>query len=396
MYIEDLITHLIRGPSKLNSWDEKIAFSFFDQICQGKGLTEKQASLITKILKRQAANISSALGTDINPFLDAPQYKIPMRQISMVKKMSIVDDNTCARAIKVEFPYNDAIINSIKEFNNSQQKTAQWDKEQKAWVFALNEQNLLFLQDLSIKEKFDTDEEIQGYFIQINEIVKNIEKYVPILVAENDGVKIRNFSQNSPIFSSENILKSVFEARKLGVFTWDETISTYLNNQIFNPVVKTFLDQDPGENLHVDCKKTEIFALKELIEYLSPTLFVLPGGSELEKLQLSYELLKSIGLDNSKISVMFRLSREIDTNFNDFVKINNLNNPITDDTTVVFVSSKFPKPVLKSSIKFHLVINMGQSNVHYTMRDFIKNHENLVFFSESQKQQELPFWLLAK
>jgi hypothetical protein len=319
-----------------------------------------------------------------------------MRQINMVKKMSIIDDNIYTRAIKVEFPYNDAIINSIKEFNNFQQKTGQWDKEQKAWIFALNEQNLLFLQDLSIKEKFDTDEELQGYFAQINEIIKNIEKYVPILVAENDGVKIRNFSQNLPIFPSENILKSVFEARKLGVFTWDETISSYLNNQISNPVVKTFPDQDPSENLHVNCEKTEIFALKELIEYMSPTLFVLPGGSELEKLQLSYELLKSIGVDNSKISVMFRLSREIDTNFNDFVKINNLNNPITDDTAVVFVSSKFPKPVLKSSIKFHLVINMGQSNVHYTMRDFIKNHENLVFFSETQKQQELPFWLLAK
>jgi hypothetical protein len=396
MYIEDLITHLIRGPSKLNSWDEKIAFSFFDQICQGRGLTEKQANLILKILKRQAANISFVVGKDINPFLETPQYKMPMRQISMVKKMSIIDDNTYTRAIKVEFPYNDAIINSIKEFNNFQQKTAQWDKEQKAWIFALNEQNLLFLQDLSIKEKFDTDEELQGYFAQINEIIKNIEKYVPILVAENDGVKIRNFPQNLPIFPSENILKSVFEARKLGVFTWDETISSYLNNQISNPVVKTFLDQDPGENIHVDCEKTEIFALRELIEYMSPTLFVLPGGSELEKLQLSYELLKSIGVDNSKISVMFRLSREIDTNFNDFVKINNLNNPITNDTAVVFVSSKFPKPVLKSSIKFHLVINMGQNNVHYTMRDFIKNHENLVFFSETQKQQELPFWLLAK
>ena len=86
---------------------------------------------------------------------------------------------------------------------------------------------------------------------------------------------------------------------------------------------------------------------------------------------------------------MFRLPTESNVNFNNFVKNNGLNTPIKDSTQIVFISSKLPKPVLKSKIKFHAIINLGFDNVHYTMRDFVKSHENVIFYSGLKEKRNL-------
>ena len=131
-----------------------------------------------------------------------------------------------------------------------------------------------------------------------------------------------------------------------------------------------------------------------MAKHLTPLLVVIPGGNELEKLKLSFNFLKDNGFKNEEMSVMFRLPTLDGKGFNDFVKDHSLNSPIGENTKAVFVSSKLPKPVLKSKIKFHGIINLGFENVHYTMRDFLKNHENLIFYSEKKLQRELDFVLV--
>jgi hypothetical protein len=94
---------------------------------------------------------------------------------------------------------------------------------------------------------------------------------------------------------------------------------------------------------------------------------------------------------------MFRLPKETHENFNNFVKNSGFNNPITDTTRAVFISGKSPKPVLKSGIKFHTVVNLGFDNVHYSLRDFVNNHENLVYYTEKINPKQTEFtWLLAR
>ena len=124
---------------------------------------------------------------------------------------------------------------------------------------------------------------------------------------------------------------------------------------------------------------------------MSPCLFVIPGGHELKKLSQAYEFLKMLGIPDEQQSVMFRLDSNIDKNFNNFVKETGLNSPITENTKVVFISSKIPKPVLKSNLKFNSVINMGFGGVHYSIRDYVGNHENLVYYTEKKLQKEFDF-----
>jgi hypothetical protein len=396
MNIEDLVIFSVRHGVPLNSWDSRLVNSIYEQIIFKNSLTEKQGAAMVKILKRYHEAISSRAGQDILQYLENPTYRLGIRKINTVKRITVVEHELYERAIQVEFPFDQNIIEAIKSKKHVQH-IGQWDSEKKSWIFPLSEYSIAHLAKIAQENSFDMDTEFTSYVKQYNAVVENIEQYIPILVAENDGVKIRNFDEKLANFSSGNILKSVFEARKLGILTWGENIEDYLETAGTNKITRNFLQSDPGENYHIDSEKNDIFSLTDIVQHMTPTLFIIPGGRELEKLQDCCAFLQSIGIQPNEISVMFRMPKETHENFNIFVKNSGYNNPITDTTRVVFVSGKFPKPILKSGIKFHTVINLGFDNVHYSLRDFVKNHENLVYYTEKIDLKQMEFsWLLAR
>lgn len=383
MNVEDLIVTLSISRVPLNSWDEKLIHSFYDQISRGSGLTEKQSVLALKILGRHAPALTNFLQVDVKPLIDNPTFRIPVRKISNKKQLSVVTHPTYGKAVKAIFPYNEAVVNEIRK-NKDSLGHAMWDKEEKAWIFSLHENNIIFLMELAEKEQFEMDEEFQNYSNQVKSIIENMHNYVPMLVVENKLPKIVNSDKNLPIFESKDLLNSIFEARKLGIFAWDEIVSNFIDSDSIEPMVRDFLKTEPGENFHIDSENYEISSMETIIKNLSPCLVVIPGGSEYETTVEAHTFFKEIGIEDDEMSVMFRLPTDTHEIFNKFVKNSNLNNPITDRTKVVFVSSKMPKPVLKSKIKFHCVLNMGFSNVHYSMRDFVAKHENLIFFGKKK------------
>jgi hypothetical protein len=376
-----------------NAWDQKLLYSFSDQIMRGSGFTEKQSSLALKIVKRHSAALSSFLKKDISQFVENPTFRYPIRKVNTAKRISIINDPVYGKVAKVEFPYNETTVDEIRKARDNM-FYAQWDKDQKSWNFALTEESIDFLSELVKKDQFELDEDFQKYLNEFEDIKTNLDRYVPMLVSAENGLKFVNISKNLPDLESKDIISALFEARKKGIFTWDTTVSDHLDNSEISQITKDFLKTDPGENFHVNSENTPLFELADIVKYMSPCLIVIPGGSELEKLKMSCAFLKEIGVAEDEMTVMFRLPSTSDLNFNEFVRNNNLNSPITNNTKVVFVSSKLPKPVLKSKLHFNSVINLGHGNVHYTMRDFVTKHENMVFYSEKSKSRILNFGIM--
>jgi hypothetical protein len=387
MNIEDLVISLLLSRIPLNQWDQNLIASFYDQVSRGSGFTEKQSALAVKTVKRHSAALSTFLQKDILLYLENPSYRLPIRKISNAKRLTVIDHPVHKKAVTAVFPYNEAYITQIRK-NKNELGTAVWDKDEKYWIFSLSENAIQFLMDFAEQENFEVDEEFQNYVQQSREVIANMENFIPMLTIAKKTPKLVNCSKFVPPLESTEILESVFEARQKGIFTWDDTISNFLESDEVNPVTRNFLKSDPGEKLLVDNEIHGISDLTDIIKNMSPCLFVIPGGSEHENLMMSYEFLKSIGITNHEMSVMFRLPSDTHELFNNFVKNMELNSPISEQTKIVFVSSKLPKPVLKSKIKFHSVINLGYSNVHYTMKDFVGNHENLVFYSKKKELRD--------
>jgi hypothetical protein len=72
--------------------------------------------------------------------------------------------------------------------------------------------------------------------------------------------------------------------------------------------------------------------------------------------------------------------------FNDLVRQNNLNNPIDENTKIVFISQKFPKPLIKSGIDFKLIVNLGSlSGVHYSISTFLDGRPDVIRYTDKTK-----------
>jgi hypothetical protein len=131
--------------------------------------------------------------------------------------------------------------------------------------------------------------------------------------------------------------------------------------------------------------------LVPMVQNMSPCLITVPGGNELSKLQLALPMLKAAGIENSEISVLFRLPNDTGQDFNNFVKEEKLNSPITENTRAVFLSGKVPKPLFESNLKFNCVINFNFYNVHYTLANLVKNMHNVINVIADKKQKEIRF-----
>jgi hypothetical protein len=394
MNIEDLITALAFTPQvKLNNWDSQMVYSFSDQISRGNGFTEKQAGVALRIIKRHTLLLSAIVKQDIEKFLKNPTYKYPFRKLNYLKMISIIDHPVYSRAIKLEFPFNDELVTSIRKHRDDFAHAA-WDPEKKGWIFALTEGAIHFLSKLMQTDEFSCDEEFQNYADQTTVICNHMDEFVPMLVLDQEKPVFLNISKNVPNLQSTEILSAVFEARRRGIFIWSEEITEYLNSLDLDENVKKFLQAEANDNLYINCEKTPISCLTDIVTHMSPCLFVIPGGSEFVKLTQAYEFLQTQGIANENISVMFRLDSKIEEKFNIFVKENKLNSPITENTKVVFISSKLPKPVLNSNIKFNAVINMGFGGVRYSIREYVGNHENLIYYTEKKKEKDSQFVLL--
>ncbi len=389
MYIEDLII-LLSMKCQMNPFDSKVVHSFHDQISRGIGFTEKQSQLAVKIVKRHLTKLSTISGMDILQFTENPTFRLASRKITTEQRISIINHPQFTKAIKVEFPYNESIVEIIRK-ERINLPFAAWDKDEKAWIFSLSEASVNLLMSIFNIDEIHSDDEYKNYVSQIEDVKNKIDQYVPMLTMINGSPKIVNVIDSVPQPNTADVLESLFFARKVGVSTWDESITEQLKDISPQSLIYKFLDNTPNKNFEVNLEETPFSDLENIVKHLFPTIFIIPGGSELEKTEMTLEFLKNLGVSNQEISVLFRLPNETGEKFNVFVKNNELNGPITENTKAIFICGKVPKTVIESKIKFNSVVNHSVYSVHYTIREFVKYHHNVINIIEKKQQRSLNF-----
>jgi len=383
MYIEDLL-HPLMYAVKTNRYDSTLVQSFYEQInYKNLGFTEKQSAIMLKISKSYKQQINAHLNKDITPLLDNPQFKFNIRTISTVKHISI---NVAERTIKVKFPYDEKLVNEIKKVR-VEFSQAEWQSDDKLWIFSLEDKVINFLASWIENYNFTTDEEFKNFIIQIEAITSNIEQHIPMLMYDGKNTKYSNVHSSVPKLTSDDVLTSIFEARRAGITTWDSNIDNALDNCNKTKIVKNFIKSDPSDNFSINLEENSILELKPIVQNLLPCIITVPGGNEFDKMQQALELLKDIGIENHEISVLFRLPSENGGDFNKFVKEEKLNSPISENTKVVVLSGKLPKTIFQSELKFNCVLNFNFYNVHYTLANFMKNRHNVINVLADKKQR---------
>jgi hypothetical protein len=179
---------------------------------------------------------------------------------------------------------------------------------------------------------------------------------------------------------SDNVIDIMFKARKLGVTNVDDLVNEKINN-LDDKILSKFLLSDPKEIFTID----NVSKLSNIIPNLFPVLVVIPGGHELETIKILDEFLISIGVNNKEVSVLFRTDNKTDPDFNVFVKEKYFNNPIDDNTKVTMISRQIPKSLLKSNLHYNSIIDFGKAILHYRIKSYLRNHENVILVNDIKK-----------
>lgn len=395
MYIEDLI-HFATGSgpylfksniSISDSKDYEILSSMGDQLLYNNNqLTEKQGQLALKILNKYRNEIRTHIPT-LDADLDNPKWKNLFRVLPKHKKISIgIHDQPAkffnGKCILVEFPYDDNIVHTFRTHNSEIHELHKggWDANLKQWVFALSEKNIEWLGDTLLSKEFQADDAFLNLYQEIKDVIPNVESYIPMITETDNGYTLVNTHRSVPKIETDNLVEALFLAREYGITTWDDKIDSRIKSQL-HPVTKTILSVSNKKHPWVDSNVHSVDVFQDLIQYGGPALVIIPGGSELEMVTVWTEFALRMGIEPEHMSVMFRLPNE-QAGFNQFVKIAKLNNPVDENTRLVFVSTKITKPLIKAGIKFNTVINLGYYNyMHFTMSTVVDNARNLVYYS---------------
>lgn len=399
MYVEDLILRLacegkfLFEPEIITSagWEKNFTFSVASQINRGNALTEKQATLILRVLKKYHQPLEAYFKQPID--LENPIYNNPFRKLSVEKTIEIrkIRDKD---AIVVRFAYDAEIIKQIQEYINSstwknqwgtviKHEVASWDIDEKAWLFTLKEENILWIDANLVSKGFTADLRFKEFADEIRDIVNRITEYAPMAVKENGHYTFKNSHPAIEPIDTSNVLKFLFDAKNKGITAWDESVDRDYQSEVKSVVTRSLLNST--NPLFVDSEKHGDETLKDLLKYGGPCLVIIPGGSEIQHTKIWHQRALEWGITNKEMTVMFRTPNQTGGDFNQYVKENGLNNDPSLFTKIVFVSTKIPKPLVKSGLKFNTVLNLGYySQLHFSMSVLLQSTTNVVYYNNKQ------------
>jgi hypothetical protein len=388
IYIEDLICRLACTESYMFSprislfqGDITIISSFGFRIERKIGLTEKQANLAIRFCKKYRDQLMLEFGNDVNVLIDNPKFRLA--KTVATDKSTVQIEN---KKILLSFPYNEEIIAKIRNHRsvNTFSEIA-WNTDCKRWELDLDESNVLWIKNNFISPETIVEDEFKMYDEGITEIIENFDKYLPMLVVEDDKFKFVNVHDTVPQPENLSIKETFLLAKRYGITIYEEKAYEMLKKENFSPIFYDFLDKNDLNPLKINSKKINIDQFADLVDLTTPILIIVPPIDEEYHVKRWVDFLKENKFQDSDISVLFRLKNSDKSSFNQYIKDQNLNNPLTENTKVVFISQKIPKPLIKTNLDFELVINLGElAGVHYTMTYFLNSCPDVVQYSAGE------------
>ena len=149
----------------LARYDVDVLTTMSESTASGKALTERQGTLLTKILlkyQRQLANKA----IDVSP-VETPVWRYPLRKMDYSQKVYIDDSK-----LLLQFPFNNKLIEDIRSFKSSSQGECVFNREKKVWEIGLTEYNLNWVHTWCSTNGFEIDPQVHS----LNNLILELEQ----------------------------------------------------------------------------------------------------------------------------------------------------------------------------------------------------------------------------
>jgi hypothetical protein len=380
---------------RLTAKDKTVLNSIARQINSGLGLTDRQIDMILlKIEKYKSGLIANKVAVD--EILSTKATRLPMREIDRSQKVLLaLDEDSKRQYIIIKHQKTKDFQEAWFEVSQKIKGYVQENLSNK--ILALNEHNVRLVVDAFEPICFDIDQKIQEIYDEIAKIVKNPEKFEPSLKITDSTIDIENFNfkekdkflENFENLKSTNFLKLLSRAKNAGISLNSVDFTKNLENFGLTdiPSLTKSVILEKTTKFQIDIESHTIDSVLETVNLLDqwPLVVIVDEDKECyDKVASIVDRLKTF-VDLSEITVFFRLKKDTENSekFHNYIAENHLNNYITSNTKVVFLSrSKIPKPLLKSG--WHPTSAIALSNIVFgKMSVYLNDVINVYYYNDS-------------
>ena len=359
-YLELLTGLAGNNTFTMQSSDRTILNSIARQVHKGVGLTDRQYEVVKEKLLSYADQFIALE----YPIHDAVKNtRIPIRQIDRARwiRTAIIKDQLY---IGVRFTFNKRLISALEALYNIEEKGL-YDKVEKIHYFIFNEINLHKVISELKEKSFEIDSELQERYNLLEMMHNNKNNYIPGIY----GFKLQNLhtkaidymisSIGEPDIDNLAIYKDRDQLFGIKHFDTDDlNVSINKLTTLSQKIVKR-------TNPHILVNSSEYTfdrlaeSMLELNRY--PLLIVLNDDTDFSSLQTVHYSFRNI-FSNDDFCTLYRKENDVAENieFNQYIKDNNLNNPLAINSKIVYTSiNKMSKTLLKSNWRPQAAILMG-------------------------------------
>jgi hypothetical protein len=171
----------------LARYDVQVLASMSSATQSGRALTDRQAELAVKIIQKYQKQLEK-LEISIDP-IRTPQYRHGIRTIDRRRLLYVDNDK-----IVLQFPYDNKLINDIRDLSKLSQGNWSFDNNKRAWSLAITETNVIAANGFAKNNQFELDESFIEYVLE----VESCEKipYEIKLTKTNSGLEITNAAKS--------------------------------------------------------------------------------------------------------------------------------------------------------------------------------------------------------
>jgi|TARA_B110000305_G_scaffold229827_1_gene281218 hypothetical protein len=359
-YLELLTGLAGNNTFTMQSSDRTILNSIARQVHKGVGLTDRQYEVVKEKLLSYADQFIALE----YPIHDAVKNtRIPIRQIDRARwiRTAIIKDQLY---IGVRFTFNKRLISALEALYNIEEKGL-YDKVEKIHYFIFNEINLHKVISELKEKSFEIDSELQERYNLLEMMHNNKNNYIPGIY----GLKLQNLhakaidymisSIGEPDIDNLAIYKDRDQLFGIKHFDTDD-----LNNSINKlTTLSQKIVKRTRPHILVNSREYTFDRLAESMLELNryPLLIVLNDDTDFSSLQTVHYSFRNI-FSNDDFCTLYRKENDVAENieFNQYIKDNNLNNPLAINSKIVYTSiNKMSKTLLKSSWRPQAAILMG-------------------------------------
>jgi hypothetical protein len=371
--IEDCIEALagthehIVCSKEIESSDKGLIYSLARQTVRGTAYTDRQRELAIS----KATHYKSILEeVDIDVTTSVTQLRMPLRSIDRsrwiklknIEQSLITFNNPDEQYIAVRFSFQKKLISALENINS---KPIHYDKINKTHYFEYNERTLHNVVSALTNKGFEIQPELQERYEILEMMNNNKKNYVPGIYS----LKLKNLHAKaidyaiSTIGSPDVDNLAMYKDRDqlLGITHFDEDD---LNNSIRKlTTLSQKIVKRKSSNILINSDEHVFDRVAESILELNryPLLVVLNDETELENLQKVHQSFRNI-FSNDDFCSLYRKENISpgNTEFNEYIKQNKLNNSLAIKSKVVYTSiNKMSKVMLKSEWRPQAAILMG-------------------------------------